>query len=187
MAVGGGYTSALTAGVSMADNEVKFITPPNNLRQKQKLAGVTGTIDANWMDAAERSMLTAKFDYLVAVQEDLVRLSAAYDIAVKDSANRPEHVRALYTEVQGVKGQGASFGYPLVSTVGAQLARFIEDAGDDLTNAQLDVVKVHVEAIRLIVTQKMEGDGGPIGQKVVAGLGAVIKKVAGDTPAAPPQ
>ena len=171
----------------MAENEVKFITPPNNLRQKQKLAGVTGTIDANWMEAAERSMLTAKFDYLAAVQEDLTRLTAAYDTALKDPANRAEHVRALYAEVQGVKGQGASFGYPLVSTVGAQLARFIEDAGDDLTDAQLEVVKVHVEAIRLIITQKMEGDGGPIGQKVVAGLAAVIKKIAGDTPAAPPQ
>ena len=94
----------------MAENEVKFITPPNNLRQKQKLAGVTGTIDAGWMDAAERSMLTAKFDYLTAVQEDLVRLTAAYETALKDPANRAEHVRALYTEVQGVKGQGASFG-----------------------------------------------------------------------------
>ena len=44
-------------------------------------------------------------------------------------------------------------------------------------------MKVHVEAIRLIITQKMEGDGGPIGQKVVSGLSAVIKKVAGDAPA----
>ncbi len=60
----------------------------------------------------------------------------------------------------------------------------LASAGDDLSNAQLEVVKVHVEAIRLIITQKMEGDGGPIGQKVVAGLGAVIKKVAGETPAA---
>lgn len=167
----------------MAENEVKFITPPNNLRQKQKLAGVTGTVDATWVDAAERSMLSAKFDYLTAVQEDLTRLTAAYETALKDSANRAEHVRALYTEVQGVKGQGASFGYPLVSAVGAQLARFMEDSGDDLTNAQLEVVKVHVEAIRLIILQKMEGDGGPMGQKVVAGLGAVIKKVAGEAPA----
>lgn len=167
----------------MADKNVQFITPPNNLRQKQKLAGVTGTIDSGWMEAAERSMLTAKFDYLTAVQEDLTRLTAAYDTALKDPANRAEHVRALYAEVQGVKGQGASFGYPLVSAVGSQLARFIEDAGDDLTDAQLEVVKIHVEAIRLIIQQKMEGDGGPIGQKVVAGLSAVIKKVAGDAPA----
>ncbi len=168
----------------MAEKEVQFIQPPNNLRQKQKLAGVTGTIDGAWMDAAERSMLSAKFDYLTAVQEDLTRLTAAYDIALKDPANRADHVRALYVEVQGVKGQGTSFGYPLVSAVGNQLARFIEDSGDDLTNAQLEVVKVHVEAIRLIIQQKMEGDGGPVGQKIVAGLGAVIKKMAGDAPPA---
>lgn len=88
----------------MAEKKVAFIQPPNNLRQKQKLAGVTGTIDAAWMDAAERSMLTAKFDYLTAVQEDLTRLTTAYDTALKDPANRGDHVRALYAEVQGVKG-----------------------------------------------------------------------------------
>lgn len=71
-----------------------------------------------------------------------------------------------------------------MSAVGNQLARFIEDSGDDLTNAQLEVVKVHVEAIRLIIQQKMEGEGGPMGQKIVAGLGAVIKKAAGDAPPA---
>jgi hypothetical protein len=167
----------------MAEKEIQFIHPPNNLRQKQKMAGVTGTVDAGWMEAAERSMLTAKFDYLTAAQEDLTRLQAAYDAALKDPANRAEHVRALYAEVQAVKGQGSSFGYPLMSAVGSQLARFIEDCGDTLTNAQMDVVKVHVEALRLIIQQKMEGEGGPIGQKIVAGLGAVIKKVAGETAA----
>jgi hypothetical protein len=59
----------------MAEKEVVYITPPNNLRQKQKLAGVSGTIDPVWMEAAERSILTAKFDYLEAAQEDMRRSS----------------------------------------------------------------------------------------------------------------
>lgn len=161
----------------MSGSEVKYITPPVNLRQKQKLAGVTGTIDGVWLDAAEKSMGNAKFDYLEAVGEDLSRLQAACDAALKDQAGRVERVKELYAIVQTIKGQGSSFGYPLISNVGAQLARFIEDCGDTLTDAQMEGVKVHVETLRLIMQQKMEGDGGPMGQKIVAGLTAVIKKM----------
>ncbi len=164
----------------MADKDIQFFQPPNNLKQKQKLAGVSGTIDAGWIEAAERSILTAKFDYIAAAGEDLAKLQAAYDAAMKEPANRVEHIKAVYAMVQSIKGQGSSFGYPLMTAVGNQLARFIEDCGDNLTDAQLEGVRVHVEALRLILQQKMEGEGGPMGQKIVAGLGLVIKKMVGE-------
>jgi hypothetical protein len=169
----------------MSSKEVQYITPPNNLRMKQKLAGVTGTIDAVWIDAAEKSMGNARFDYLEAVSDDLNRLQAAYDAAYKDRDNRAERVQELYAIVQMIKGQGSSFGYPLISNVGAQLARFMEDCGDNLTDAQMEGVKLHVETLRLIMQQKMEGDGGPMGQKIVAGLALVIKKMTGGAEPAP--
>ena len=171
----------------MSSKEVQYITPPNNLRMKQKLAGVTGTIDAVWIDAAEKSMGNARFDYLEAVSDDLNRLQAAYDAAYKDRDNRAERVQELYAIVQMIKGQGSSFGYPLISNVGAQLARFMEDCGDNLTDAQMEGVKLHVETLRLIMQQKMEGDGGPMGQKIVAGLALVIKKMTGGAEPAPAQ
>ena len=164
----------------MAQKEVQYIQPPNNLRQKQKLAGVSGTIDPGWMEAAERSLHKAKFDYLEAAAEDMACLAAAYDKAINDPANRAAHMAELYSVVQSIKGQGTSFGYPLMTAVGSQLARFIEDCGDNLTDAQMDAVKVHQEALRLVMQQKMEGDGGPIGQKLVAGLALVIKKIKGE-------
>ena len=170
----------------MAGKEVEYITPPNDLRKKQKMAGVSMTLDSGWVDAAERSIGAAKFDYMEAANEDLAKLQAASETAVKDPANRVEHIQALYALVQSVKGQGTSFGFPLMSAVGNQLARFIEETGDNLTDAQLEVVKVHVEALRLIMMQKMEGEGGPIGQKIVAGLGMVIKKVMGTSGEAAP-
>jgi len=164
----------------MAEKEVQYITPPNNLRQKQKMAGVTMNLDPSWVDAAERTIVAAKFDYLEAAHEDMARLATAYDNAIKDPANRVAHMTELYAVVQSIKGQGTSFGYPLMTAVGSQLARFIEDCGENLTDAQMEAVKVHQEALRLVMQQKMEGDGGPIGQKLVAGLALVIKKIKGE-------
>ena len=122
----------------MAEKEVQYITAPNNLRQKQKMAGVNMNLDPVWVDAAERTIIAAKFDYLEAAQEDMTRLATAYDKAMKDPANRVAHMHELYAVVQSIKGQGTSFGYPLMTAVGSQLARFIEDCGENLTDAQMD-------------------------------------------------
>ncbi len=164
----------------MAEKEVQYITPPNDVRKKQKLAGVTMNLDPTWVDAAERTIAAAKFDYIEAAQEDMLRLAQAYEKAIKDPANRVAHMQELYAVVQSIKGQGTSFGYPLMTAVGTQLARFIEDCGENLTDAQMEAVKVHQEALRLVMQQKMEGDGGPIGQKLVGGLALVIKKIKGE-------
>ena len=163
----------------MPEDNIKYITPPNDLRQKQKVAGVSSKLDAAWVEAAERQIVAAKFDYEEAVGEDLAEMHSAYEKALNEPDSRVEHIQRLYGIIQTVKGQGSSFGYPLISAIGAQLARFIEDQGDELTDAQMEVVKVHVEAIRLVMQQKMEGEGGAVGKKIVGGLGLVIKKVAG--------
>ena len=165
----------------MADKEVQYIHPPNNLRQKQKLAGV-GPLDPAWIEAAERLMMAARFDYLTAAGEDLAKLQAAFDAAIKDPANRAEHMRELYAMVQSIKGQGSTFNYPLMSAIGSQLARFIEEAGVP-TDAQMNVIKLHVEALRLIIQKKMEGEGGATGKEIVNGLGLVIRKMANEATA----
>lgn len=88
----------------MSGSEVKYITPPVNLRQKQELAGVTGTIDAVWLDTAEKSMGNATFDYLEAVGEDLNRLQGAYEVGLKEKDNRVQRVQELYAVVQLIRG-----------------------------------------------------------------------------------
>ena len=47
----------------MGENNVKYITPPNSLKQKQKLVDVDGVLEVTWVDAAERQIVVAKFDY----------------------------------------------------------------------------------------------------------------------------
>ena len=135
----------------MAEKDVVYITPPNDLLKKQKMAGVNMNLDPTWVEVAERSIMAAKFDYIEAANEDMARLAAAYDKAMKNPANRVTHIPELYGIVQSIKGQGASFGYPLMTAVGTQLARFIEDCGENLTDAQMDAVKVHQEALRLVM------------------------------------
>jgi hypothetical protein len=162
---------------------VEFIQPPNNLRQKQKLAGVSLSFDSKALDHAEAAIRRSSEDYFQSIAEDLAKLQKIYDIAIADPPKRAQHLEDLHGVVQAIAGQGSSFGYPLVTGLGSQLCHYIEDhlfplAGERIPNeAELEVIKVHMETIKLVIQQKMEGEGGEMGKKLVSGLGAVIKKV----------
>lgn len=158
---------------------VKYIQPPTNLRKKQIDAGVALSVNLAVLDAADRGIGEAKGAFMLAVGDDLSKLAAYCDMAMADRAGRAAHVEALYLKTSELKGQGASFGYPLLTTIGSQLCRFIETAGNDLSDVQMGVVKLHVETLRLVIQQKMEGDGGAAGAKLLTGLSLAIKKVSG--------
>jgi len=167
----------------MTAKPVEFIQPPNNLRNKQKLAGVSMSFDGKVLDQAEAAIRHSREDYFTSIAEDLTKLQQYYDAAMAEPEKRAAHLEDLHGVAQAIAGQGSSFGYPLVTALGSQTCHYIEDhlfplAGERIPNeAEMEAIKVHTEAIRLVIQQKMEGDGGPVGQKLVGGLAAVIKKV----------
>jgi hypothetical protein len=75
-----------------------------------------------------------------------------------------------------MKGQGGSFGYPLMTAVGNSLCRFLEKV-DKLPDSALEVVAVHVDTMRVVISNKMEGEGGKMGDRLLNGLDLVVNKV----------
>ncbi len=47
--------------------KVEFITPPNNLREKQKKAGVSMSLDTKAVDQAEAVMRRSTEDFFVSI------------------------------------------------------------------------------------------------------------------------
>jgi hypothetical protein len=162
---------------------IEYIQPPNNLRAKQKAAGVSMSFDSKALDHAEAAIRRSVEDYFTSVNEDLVKLQRCYDLAMSEPDKRAAHLEELHGVAQAVAGQGSSFGYPLITALGSQMCHFIEDhlfplAGERIpTETEMGAIKVHIETIRLVIQQKMEGEGGDAGKKLVAGLAMVIKKV----------
>jgi hypothetical protein len=87
-------------------------------------------------------------------------------------------LQALYAVSHNIKGQGSSFGFPLMTRLGDSLCRLTR-AKRAYPDAELNVVQSHLEAMRLVLTQNIRGDGGALGDKLGERLEAMVTEILG--------
>lgn len=162
------------------DPNPQIIKPPSQLADKVTVS--PGGVNAEALERAEQVIAGLQDSYLEWVEEDLKRLQAAYDQA--DSALAADQdpgpgLKALFEVAHDMKGQGGSFDYHLITQVGTYLCRFLEKIEPPARRRHLEVAKVHVDTMRLIIAQRLSGDGGQAGRNLIRGLEAVLDKSQG--------
>ena len=145
--------------------DVQYFSPPNLLKMKVG----DGRIDPETIAKAEMSVLRLKDDFLEWVRVDLERMEAALARAKHDGAARQTHIETLFAVSHDMKGQGGTFGYPLISRIGHSLCMMLERDGKE---SDLKIATAHVEAIRGVILRNVAGAGGVIGQEIAKGLEA---------------
>ncbi len=81
-----------------------------------------------------------------------------------------------------LKGQGASFSYPLLTEFAGSLQHLLDDAAtDDPLLRQLAVL--HVQAMSAVAQERVTGDGGEAGQALRQGFARTIARLTGQAPA----
>ena len=108
-------------------------------------------------------------EYVVWVQKDLQNLEDTYSQAVSSFGKAREEIirNSLFRITHDMKGQGATFGYDLITDIGNHLCRYIERQ-DVFCEAQMNAIEVHIQALREIIEHKLVGDGGKEGQELKA-------------------
>ena len=82
----------------------------------------------------------------------------------------------MFQIAHDIKGQGGSFGYDLMTVIGNELCRLIERV-DTYGEAEVQAIKVHIDALKLVIKSNMKDDGGANGQALVAGIRQVGDKL----------
>jgi chemotaxis protein histidine kinase CheA len=128
---------------------IEIFMPPNILKAK---AGGGGTIDRAAVARAEKAFTALKSEFSTWMEDDVARLLSARNHL---DATRTEKARdALFRASHDLKGQGTTFGYPLITRMAASLCRMIEDrAPADLPLALIDA---HVNAIHIVMRDRMK-------------------------------
>lgn len=129
---------------------IELFMPPNML--KAKVGGSFVGIDMAAVNRAEAAMEALKGEFAGWAQDDVRKLVAAREAF----AARPERgTRAgLLRAAHDMKGQAATFNYPLIARVAGSLSRLIHDLPAN-AEVPLALVDAHVNAIHVIYRDKV--------------------------------
>ena len=162
----------------MSDS-ARIIRPNLTLNSKVTVGG-PGAVDEAMLEKAEQVIQNMSEDYLKWAKDDLARLAKAFAVLKAagggQDAETAAQLEAIFAVSHDIKGQGGSFDYQLMTIVGNQLCRFIENLGGKADANAIEVIELHVNALQAVMAHKLKGDGGAIGKKFLTGLEQVIAK-----------
>lgn len=94
--------------------------------------------------------------------------------AMRRDADCREQMERLYRLAHDMKGQGGTFDFAILTTVGESICRLTADR-DLLSDGEFTVVRAHVDAARTIIRERLDGEGGAAGRELLAGLQAMTR------------
>ena len=107
--------------------------------------------------------------YLEAADRDVTVLESELARILEDVTRWPDACTAMRKVTHDIKGQGASFGYPLMSDVGASLSRLLKSI-ERIDAPSLTLVAEHVKVLRRVLAEDIEGSGGAFGEELAESI-----------------
>lgn len=135
--------------------KTRIIRPPDDLRRRAVNATRGLNIDLSPEERAriETAVHRSKDRFVSQVADKLRALRVTHLEAEQKPELRPGYLGQLRDESLSIKGLGGTFGYPLVTAIASSLNDFVLKR-TTVTEPQLLVIRLHIDAIYVILAQK---------------------------------
>ncbi len=155
---------------------VRFYRFKNRLREKTAgLGGGNSRISDEALQAAENALKKMAEDYPDWVSNLIVKLQEQHGRCVDTPETRRDSFEVINTISHDMKGQGGTFGYPLITDFADSLYA-LSTMKDNITDNKVELVKAHVDAMRAVIRGRVSGDGGETGARLVQSLAEAKEK-----------
>jgi chemotaxis protein histidine kinase CheA len=122
---------------------------------------------------AEAAVAHLAKDYARWALADVAKARAALTAAADDPAQRVRHIETLFRVGHDFKGQGTSFGYPLITRIGHSLCTLTRACARDCQTQHLGLAQSHIDAIDLVLSKNITGESDQTGAALSADRSAV--------------
>ena len=160
-------------------DEVQIFVLPNTLKAKLTggLMNVSLVLDEELLAHAEAEVESMVDDYLTWVEGDVLELARAHGELAQDAEIGSLAHEAVINGAFEIASQGATFGFQLLSAIGDALQAYAR-ALVTIDQTHVTVMKLHIDAMRLVLHQNLTGDGGEAGSELLNMLSRAAKKTA---------
>jgi len=163
----------------MVKVSVRYYRHKNKLREKTlglaPLKDDEISFDEELMAKAMKELDDMAEDYPDWVSGLIDNLAAVHRRCVDTPEQRFKLFEQLHAIAHDMRGQGGTFGYPLISNFSDGLYDFT-GVNTSTSDTNVEIIKSHIDAMRVVIKQRISGDGGEIGKQLKDGLEAAIRK-----------
>lgn len=155
-----------------------YFRPANKLRDKLGPNALRGQIDFDPLviQAAELRIQELVGDYSTWVNKYLDSMSKSYKALCDGDENHRMHVANVNHIAHELRGQGGVFDYPLITAFGKTLYEATLDQSADITENRLKLMEAHIDALRLVFSKQIKGNGGEVGMALMKDIERAVKK-----------
>ena len=156
-----------------------YFRPINKLREKLGPNAVRGQLDFDPLviQAAEQRIQELVGDYSTWVRNYLESMTKSYKaLCAGGASNGNQHVLNINQLAHELRGQGGVFDYPLITAFGKTLYEATLDPNADITENRLKLIEAHIDAIKLVFTKQIRGNGGDVGMALLKDIDRAVKK-----------
>lgn len=159
------------AGPKSSKRQPRYITPPNKLKQK---VGVGG-IDEMLLEKSQQYIENNDIDFAPIAKKLLTRLEKTIENAKAGDIADTKALDGMINPMMQLKGNGGMFQYRLISDIADIGLQFLESVGT-INKDVLEVIAAHAQTIKIILKNKLTGDGGKEGYELVKELHKASKR-----------
>ncbi len=172
------YSGKDMARIKTSKKRVWIFKLPKTLKQKLANHGADPSepaFDPDMIKAAEDKIANMETDYADWVKESVDELQQAHHRAIEDPEKALAHFETMNRVALELRGQGGIFGYPLITQFGKSLYDITgQDA--EIRPSLMDLIDSHIDLVKVVITQKISGDGGDTGKELLKSLIEAKKK-----------
>ncbi|MDF1748966.1 MAG: Hpt domain-containing protein [Alphaproteobacteria bacterium] len=151
---------------------VEIIKPLHPI--KEKVSG-SGGPSPEMLAKAQAAISKMSDDYPGWAIQDVETLEKLIQDATPGVGNGREKMHDAFKLAHDMRGQGGSFGFPLMTRIANSFCRFVEGL-KEVDEGALGICMAHVNAMRAILQNNVRGTGGPIGDQIADGLELAVKR-----------
>ena len=151
----------------------QLITSPNALKAR---VGAGIGIDTELAKRANSAVENMQGDFLQRVSTAVGEIAAQLTLAEKPGIDGDDYAVEITRISHDLQTQGAAFDYPLVSDICASLSDYVKNLGPAERVAD-NVVGAHIDALRSVIGNSIDGDGGQVGQDLIESLSKLVAKL----------